>query len=239
MFHTIYKVTNNTNGKYYIGRHKTYNPNDDYMGSGPLIRKAIKKYGKSNFQKEVLFVFDNEKECIEKEIELVNESVIHDEMCYNLCKGGKGGFDHINRLGLNAGDNSHMRNNPETRKKCIEAGKKTRSENPDFYKEVSIRNLAKATEKNTGAKRPPEVGKKIGDSLKAWHTKEGNRDKLRDSLNSTWEIESPTGEKYVTNRMTDFCESRGIPYVTLYMSYRRGEVVKKGKAKGWKCKKMN
>lgn len=93
MKYTIYKVTNNINGKYYIGKHQTKDLNDGYMGSGKLIRRAIEKYGMENFTKEILFIFDNEEEMNAKEKALVNIN----EMSYNLCEGGKGGFGYINR----------------------------------------------------------------------------------------------------------------------------------------------
>jgi group I intron endonuclease len=48
----IYQVTNLVNGKKYIGKDKNNNPT--YLGSGKLITKAIEKYGKNNFQKEIL-----------------------------------------------------------------------------------------------------------------------------------------------------------------------------------------
>lgn len=92
IYYTIYKITNLLNDKYYIGKHITNNLNDDYMGSGKLIRRAVKKHGKENFKKEILHVFDNEKDMNAKEAELV----VISEKTYNLTKGGNGGWYHIN-----------------------------------------------------------------------------------------------------------------------------------------------
>ena len=92
MYYTVYKTTNLINGRYYIGKHKTENLQDDYLGSGKLIIQAIEKYGKENFKKEILFVFNNENEMNFKEKELV----IISESTYNLCEGGQGGFSYIN-----------------------------------------------------------------------------------------------------------------------------------------------
>lgn len=52
----IYKTTNLINQKIYIGQH-TKSKDDSYLGSGLLILRAIKKYGKQNFKKEII------KEC--------------------------------------------------------------------------------------------------------------------------------------------------------------------------------
>ena len=60
--YVIYQVTNLLNGKIYIGKHETFDINDDYMGSGKLIKRAIKKYGVENFKKEILFDFETEEE---------------------------------------------------------------------------------------------------------------------------------------------------------------------------------
>jgi hypothetical protein len=100
MFYTIYKITNKINNKFYIGMHKTENLDDSYMGSGKLLKKAINKYGIDNFTKEILHVFDNEEDMKIKEKELV----ILNEMSYNLCEGGKGGWSFVNRCILSKED---------------------------------------------------------------------------------------------------------------------------------------
>ncbi len=91
MFYTVYKITNRVNQKTYIGMHKTSIINDDYMGSGELIKNAIKKYGIDNFIKDVLFIYDNKEDMKNKEIELVNDEYLNSGMTYNLCYGGHGG----------------------------------------------------------------------------------------------------------------------------------------------------
>lgn len=53
-FYILYKTTNLINGKTYIGIHKTNNLEDGYLGSGFSLIKAVKKYGKNNFKREVL-----------------------------------------------------------------------------------------------------------------------------------------------------------------------------------------
>jgi hypothetical protein len=88
MFYIIYKTTNVVNGKYYIGKHQTDCLDDGYLGSGVLLKKAIKKYGKQNFQREILFFCEDENELNDKEKQLVNYSC---ENSYNLVNGGIGG----------------------------------------------------------------------------------------------------------------------------------------------------
>jgi hypothetical protein len=100
VFYTIYKITNSVNGKIYIGKHKTKNLNDGYMGSGKHLRHSISKYGIENFKKEILFQFDNEAEMNAKEAELVTEEFCLREDTYNLCPGGNGGFGYINNNNL-------------------------------------------------------------------------------------------------------------------------------------------
>lgn len=96
MFYTIYQITNNVNGKIYIGKHQTKDLNDGYMGSGKHLRYAIEKYGIENFTKEILFMLESETQMNNKEAELVTEDFCRREDTYNLCPGGQGGFGYIN-----------------------------------------------------------------------------------------------------------------------------------------------
>ena len=96
VYYIIYKITNKNNGKIYIGKHKTKNLNDGYMGSGKRLKDAIKHHGIQSFCKEILYQFDNEEEMNSKEAELVSETFIQQETNYNMCIGGNGGFNYIN-----------------------------------------------------------------------------------------------------------------------------------------------
>lgn len=93
MKYYVYKLTNKTNGKIYIGFHgpKKDLLEDSYYGSGVLIRKAVEKYGKDNFDKEVLFVYETEEEAKEMERSIVNEEFLARKDVYNLALGGSGG----------------------------------------------------------------------------------------------------------------------------------------------------
>jgi len=95
-YHYLYKITNKINSKFYIGVHNTDDLNDGYMGSGIVLKKAMRKYGSSNFIKEYLMFFDTPEEAFEKEKELVNEELVKRNDCYNMRVGGTG----IESLGL-------------------------------------------------------------------------------------------------------------------------------------------
>ena len=88
IYHTVYKVKNNLNNRFYIGVHSTKNPHDSYLGSGLAIKEAVRKYGKENFTKEILFSFDDITLAYTKEEELVTKTLIADPMCYNMVTGG-------------------------------------------------------------------------------------------------------------------------------------------------------
>ena len=85
----IYKITNNINGKTYIGQHKTENLGDSYFGSGKKIENAIKKYGKANFTKEILEEC-SEETVNEREIYWIAKAKSEGKAEYNIAEGGQG-----------------------------------------------------------------------------------------------------------------------------------------------------
>jgi hypothetical protein len=99
----IYITTNKVNGKKYIGQSK-YN-NLSYLGSGKLLKQAIKKYGKDNFCKKIIvkghfnYALLNELEI--HYIQLYN--AVNNNNFYNLKRGGnntgvKHKKEHITKL---------------------------------------------------------------------------------------------------------------------------------------------
>jgi group I intron endonuclease len=100
-YYYLYEIKNTVNGKIYVGVHKTKSLNDGYMGSGKVIAKAIEKYGIENFTKTILETFDNPAAMYAREKEVVNDDFLRRADVYNLRRGGTGGFDYINKSGLN------------------------------------------------------------------------------------------------------------------------------------------
>jgi len=95
MFYLIYETVNLITGQRYIGAHKTTNLDDGYIGSGKVLKRAIKKYGITAFSRTILCECDTAKEMYEMESKLVSVSWIADPNTYNIRLGGNGGWDHI------------------------------------------------------------------------------------------------------------------------------------------------
>ena len=85
----IYETINLVNGMKYRGIHKTNKINDNYLGSGTLFIKAIKKYDKENFKRKILEFCDSYNELLEKEKIYVDEKWVKNRTNYNIKTGGQ------------------------------------------------------------------------------------------------------------------------------------------------------
>lgn len=92
-FHTVYQTTNLINNKIYVGAHSTDDLTDDYCGSGTNINRALEKYGRSSFKKDILYVFEMPEEMLSKEKEIVNANFVRRPDVYNIVEGGYGGYN--------------------------------------------------------------------------------------------------------------------------------------------------
>lgn len=94
----------------YVGQHRTENTDDNYMGSGILVARAIQKHGKINFRKDILFDFDTFEEMDAKEAEIVNEEFVQRNDTYNLMPGGNAdkGYATRNKKLVNNGQQQKM-----------------------------------------------------------------------------------------------------------------------------------
>jgi group I intron endonuclease len=134
----IYKTTNLINNRFYVGKDAKNDKN--YLGSGKILRQAIKKYGKENFIKETLEVCKNLQEMEEREKYWINK-LNATENGYNLTEGGTGGdtWTHSpKKVHWNVGNtpwNKGKPPSPETREKISKNRKgKMKGGNKSSYK---------------------------------------------------------------------------------------------------------
>lgn len=202
-FYVIYKSINLINGNFYIGKHKTKDLNDSYFGSGIRISYAIKKYGIENFKKEYLYFFNNENDCYNKEKEIVNESLLQDEKCYNLNLGGEGSW-HKAQLKL-----KFLFENKDY---ALKHGLKVK----EYYKNLSEEEKLKISEKHSRTliekyKNDPLYRKKISDNKREYHAKTNyQRGNKNSQFGTCWIHNNKESKKIKKEELSDFLKNGWI-----------------------------
>jgi hypothetical protein len=231
MHHIVYRTTNLINGRYYIGVHSIENlETDDYLGSGELLLKAISKYGRANFKRQILKECCSKKEAFKLEEKLV-VTVHTDPKSYNMNCGGQGGWEHVNST---LDQRSNPMHNLNTAKK-LSIALKRRIATDKAYQKILFRNLKKATiaatKHNLGRKRPEqaEVSRRV--ALKLWKDS-GFRKRFHERTSGVYELTDPTGQKFETGNLLQFCLDHKISY-SIIKIFDTGRKVKKGPTKGW------
>lgn len=167
MNYYIYLTTNKINNKKYIGQHKG-NPTDDYFGSGTTILKAIDKYGKKNFTKEILCFCETREEADQKEKEYIQlYNAVESEEFYNNAEGGTGGD------GWRA-CHHWMEQHPEEAKKIWKENgerlREWRKENPEQHYEKCVLPLIEGSKKwrEDNPTKVIEIMEKVNEAKLKW-----------------------------------------------------------------------
>ena len=88
----IYITTCKVNGKKYIGQKKFNRDWEDYLGSGTILKRAIKLYGEDNFERVIIDKAKDKEELDLKEIFWINFfDAVNSKEYYNIHEGGCGG----------------------------------------------------------------------------------------------------------------------------------------------------
>lgn len=160
MYGYIYKTTNLVNNNIYIGKHKAdCFLAESYLGSGILLQRAIKLYGKNNFSVELIECCNTNEELNNREVYWISYFRSEGYKMYNIASGGDGG-DTISGLS----DEAYS----EFVKKCSIASSKRNPLSEESRRKMS---LSKLGDKNP--MRNPEIAKKSGLShvgLPTWMT---------------------------------------------------------------------
>ena len=172
----IYKITNLINDMIYIGQ-DSKNRNT-YYGSGVLIKRAIKKYGKANFKREILEHCNTKEELNSREVFWIKE-LNSKEIGYNICSGGQGqNTDEVkerfskSRRGVN--NVMYGKTRPDSVKEAISKANKGRTwtdeQRQSFNEYVRTRII--------NEEQKQEISKKISEKLKGKIKSEEHKKKL-------------------------------------------------------------
>lgn len=210
----IIKFSTSVGTMYYAGKRKSKHkdPSDDpYTGSGTIISRAIKKYGKSCVDEIKWFEHTKDTVAEEEKILISKVRTIHGEMCVNLADGGCGGDTYRNltkeekidikrrrtesfrmtaasdEFKIRASNTQRLvQNRPEVRLKKSKAISKTKRENPDIVR--------MAADKQKLTNQSPETKERRSSAQKEaqnrpdviWRTSESNKKTHRVGLH--WDL---------------------------------------------------
>lgn len=181
-FGFIYITTNLVDWKRYVGQRRFFGNWAGYMGSGIHLKRAIAKYGKDNFVRDIVDLAYSQEELNQKEIQWISDlDATSSKEFYNIAGGGhknnmEGLSDQgllewkqklsVSHVGIHTGENHPMygkKHTEEARKRISEgrAGKPSHQKG----KPLSDEQKQKISEANKG-RVPPNKGKSMPEHLR-------------------------------------------------------------------------
>lgn len=207
-YNFVYKTTNNINGRYYVGVHTTDKLNDGYLGSGNAMLKAIKKYGRKNFTREIIEMCESAEQAYELEALIVDEEWVDNPKTYNLRTGGYEGqrfrWSDEMRARLAQTRSFKGENNPNYGKGWRQAGRRNGRHRDNFKGDIS------------------QVSRNISKSLKATplNKKENNPASKNYYIVIDGEITN-----IAKGHLYEYCGFDNKLYLTFYNSMKKGKPV--------------
>lgn len=198
----IYRIINTINDHDYIGKRKYCKKNpltDNYLGSGSLIRKAIKKYGKENFRKEILESnIAGEYEASISERKWISYFKTLGKAYYNISPGGENlkGHEFIDKENL---DNYYL----YLSEKIKENWKNYKEEDRLARNKNMARGWAERSEKDKleFSKKRSEIQKEVYSKYSEDHKNEINK-KRKQSLINMHSMRSAEYKEDINNKIS-------------------------------------
>lgn len=193
----VYITTNLINKKQYIGSHATNDLNDSYLGSGRIFLKALRKYGRENFKREILHECETILDARKLEAPMIVQHQTMFPYGYNVHDNGGWGYPGsthgpTTREKLRIA-NTGKKHSDETKEKIgIESRKRIKEKSSFFGKHHTEESIKKISENRRGItagekhhyfgkKREKDIREKISETLKGRSIPEEQKKKLSNS----------------------------------------------------------
>jgi group I intron endonuclease len=212
----IYITTNKINGKKYIGMCTRNDTN--YIGSGSLLKDAIKKYGRHNFERTIIEHCNDFAELCEREKYWIDYyDAVNSKDFYNLIDGGIGGNSKVLT--------EYWESLSEDERKKVRNWKPHFKLNPtngntNFWYGKSTSHIVKEVWEKRSKKEKSEIAKKVSDTMKRKGIAKGKNNPMygRSAVREN-------NLKWYTNGT----ENKYIPEGTEPYGFRRGRTNLSGK----------
>lgn len=191
LYRYTYKITctkGSYKDKFYFGRHTTNNLDDNYKGSGKLLKQYYKKYPNA-YIKEILGFYDNIQELDKAEYNLIHP-FLGNSMCLNLVDGGTGSHKGCTspRKGAKLSE--------ETKRKISEKNKGKKLTEEQKYKiHLATSNMSEETKKKMSqSKKGHNVSKEARDKISKVHKGKIVNKEVRDKISNTLKGNTPANK---------------------------------------------
>lgn len=177
MYYYIYKITctaGSLKNKFYFGQHTTENLDDNYKGTGAILKKYYKKHP-NDYIKEIIAFYNNQEELNKAEYDIIHP-YLGDSNCLNLRDGGNcGTCSKEAKLKMSEALKKLYKEHPE----IIERMKETKRLNKKPVSEETKKRMSESQKKRwETTELSEETKQKLSNIRKGKHHTEETKQKL-------------------------------------------------------------